>query len=280
MSEWLTQLGADRAAEERVTVNLHYTSFYIRRAAEHLGGDNIWIDNPHPSSRRSGAVLAVEGDRFVVGLTGYLNEPMPSDYAGAIEFARSLRGPELHELLRSTEPVSELRTMRFEASLRRRYERLRTAPRGLLVVGDALCCFNAIYGQGMTVAAREALVLDECLRAGTDDLFRRFQRAAAKLVDVPWSIVVGADYAFEGVEGKRTLAVRAMNAFMDRLTRVAPDDAELSRAFLSVMHLCAPPSSLFAPSILRRVLMPKAPSPAAAEAQAQALPLRSDEAAE
>jgi 2-polyprenyl-6-methoxyphenol hydroxylase-like FAD-dependent oxidoreductase len=266
--EWLRQLGADAPAEERVTVNLHYTSFYIRRDPKHLGGDNIWIDNPHPSSRRSGAVLAVEGGRFVVALTGYLNEPMPSDYAGAIEFASSLRGPALHELLRNSEPVSELRTMRFQASQRRRYERLRVAPRGLLVVGDALCCFNAVYGQGMTVAAREAMVLDECLRAGTDGLFNRFQRTAAKLVDVPWSIVVGGDYAFEGVEGKRTLSVRAMNAYMDRLTRVAPDDAELSRAFLSVMHLCAPPSSLFAPSILRRVLMPQAPISAAMEAPA------------
>jgi 2-polyprenyl-6-methoxyphenol hydroxylase-like FAD-dependent oxidoreductase len=276
MPEWLTELGAPAPDEERVTVNLHYTSFYIRRDPQHLSGDQTWIDNPHPSSRRSGAALAVEGDRFVVALTGYLNEPMPKDYGAAIEFAKSLRGPGLFELLRSSEPVSELRTMRFAASQRRRYERLREAPRGLLVAGDALCCFNAIYGQGMTVAAREALLIDQCLRAGNGDLFARYHRGAAKLVDVPWSVVVGGDYAFEGVEGKRTLKTRAMNAFMNKLTRAAVSDAEVSRAFLSVMHLCTPPSSLFAPGILRRVFLPSpSPSPSVT-----AVPLPSDQAAE
>ncbi|HTU58953.1 MAG TPA: hypothetical protein VMF89_10980, partial [Polyangiales bacterium] len=151
---------------------------------------------------------------------------------------------------------------------RRRYERLRGAPRGLLVMGDALCSFNAVYGQGMTVAACEALALDECLRAGTDKLFERYQRAAAKLVDVPWSIVVGGDYAFDGVEGKRTLSLRLMNAFMNKLTRAATSDAELSRAFLSVLHLCEPPTALFAPGILRRVFLPSSTGslPVASEA--------------
>jgi 2-polyprenyl-6-methoxyphenol hydroxylase-like FAD-dependent oxidoreductase len=273
MPEWLEALGAPAPAEERVTVDLHYTSFYVRRDPAHLAGDYTWIDNPHPSSRRAGAALAVERERFVVGLTGYLNEPMPRDYAGAIEFAKTLRAPGLYELLRSTEPVSELRTMPFVASQRRRYERLEL-PRGLLIAGDALCCFNSVYGQGMTVAAREAMVLDACLRSAGSDLSARYHRAAAKLVDVPWSVVVGGDLAFEGVEGKRTASTRAMNAFMNKLTRTAAGDAELSRTFLSIMHLCEPPARLFAPGTLRRVFLPgrarraalrAEPSPQAAE---------------
>ena len=257
LPEWLVELGATAPAQERVTVNLHYTSFYIRRDPAHLDGDLMWIDNPQPPNRRAGAALAIERDRFVVALTGYLDEPMPKDYEAAIAFARTLRAPGLYELLRASEPVSELRTMRFAASQRRRYELLRDLPQGLLVAGDALCCFNAIYGQGMTVAAREALVLDQSLRAGGARLAERYFGAAAKLVDVPWSIVVGGDYAFDGVVGKRTLQTRAMNWFMNKLTRVAVRDAVVSRAFLRVMHLCAPPESLFAPALLGRVFFPR-----------------------
>ena len=254
--EWLERIGAQAPEEERVQIDLHYTSFYIRRDPTHLAGDYFWIDNPQPPHQRAGAALAIEGDRFVVALTGYLNEPMPTDYRGAIEFSKNLRGPGLYELLRSSEPVSDLRTMRFAASQRRRYERLREAPRGLLVAGDALCCFNAVYGQGMTVAALEAQALDTCLQQGTDNLFASFQRAAAKLVDVPWSFVVGGDLAFEGVQGERSWRLRAMNAFMKRLTLAAAHDASVSRVFLEVLHLCKPPSSLVAPGMLRRVLLP------------------------
>lgn len=64
-----------------------------------------------------------------------------------------------------------------------------------VVLGDAMCTFNPIYGQGMTVAAAEALVLRDCLRRGTQRLGRRFARRAAKVVDIPWDIAVGGDCA-------------------------------------------------------------------------------------
>ena len=91
LPEWLERLGVEPPEEERVTVNLHYTSFLIRRKPEHLDGDDTWIDNPHPSSLTAGAALSIEDDRYIVGLTGYLDTPMPTDYAGALEFARGFQ---------------------------------------------------------------------------------------------------------------------------------------------------------------------------------------------
>lgn len=37
-------------------------------------------------------------------------------------------------------------------SVRVRYDRMPRLPQGFLVVGDALCAFNPVHGQGMTVA--------------------------------------------------------------------------------------------------------------------------------
>lgn len=257
LPDWLLELGAPVPREERVVVNIHYTSCVVRRKPSDLGGDDVCIINPDPSSLRAGAALALEHDRYIVALTGYLDEPAPTNHEDFLAFARSLKVQKLYDMLRLAEPLSEPAKMRFSASQRRRYERLRGMPRGLLVCGDALCSFNAIYGQGMTVAALEARALDACLSAGSARLFERFTHAAAKLVDVPWSIVVGGDYGFEGVAGERTLSIRIMNAFMRRLTAVAAEDPVVSTAFLTVMHLCAPPSRLFAPDVLWRVFKPR-----------------------
>jgi hypothetical protein len=44
----------------------------------------------------------------------------------------------------------------------------------LACTGDALCSFNPIYGQGMSVAALEAETPEGSLADGLEDLPRRF----------------------------------------------------------------------------------------------------------
>jgi 2-polyprenyl-6-methoxyphenol hydroxylase-like FAD-dependent oxidoreductase len=151
--------------------------------------------------------------------------------------------------------------MRYQMphSQRRRYERLRRLPRGFLVMGDAITSFNPIYGQGMTVAACEALALQrELVRTGREPDARLFFRAAAKVIDTPWQVAVGGDLSIDSVPGKRPLAVRAINAYISRLYRVAPLDPVVSLAFQRVVHLLDEPSALFAPRVLWRALWQQA----------------------
>jgi hypothetical protein len=99
-----------------------------------------------------------------------------------------------------TDPVP----FRFPASVRRRYERLRRFPERLLAIGDAVCSFNPVYGQGMTVAALEAMMLRRLLSHGSALRPRLYFRRIARMVDVPWDIAVGGDLAFPQVPGRRT----------------------------------------------------------------------------
>ena len=106
----------------------------------------------------------------------------------------------------------------------------------------------------MTVAALEALVAEDGAGGRRDRLAQRFLRAAARLVDNPWDIAVGADLRFPDVEGRRTAKVRAVNGYLERLHVAAEHDPAVGRAFLRVVNLVDAPERLMAPSVAMRVL--------------------------
>jgi 2-polyprenyl-6-methoxyphenol hydroxylase-like FAD-dependent oxidoreductase len=164
--------------------------------------------------------------------------------------------PDVAAAVRRAEPLSQIASQRYPSDLRRRYERARRVPAGLVVTGDALCSFNPIYAQGTTVAALEALVLRRCLAAGADGLVRRFYRAAAKALDDPWRMAVAADLAMPEVEGRRTLAMRLLNTYVDRVQAAGEYDEVVAAQFLRVIGLLEPPPRLMRPAVLARVLRP------------------------
>jgi len=250
---WLREHGFAAPAEERVPVEVTYVTRVYERDPRHLGGLFGALTNATPALPRTGIVAVQEDERFAVALSGVLGAEPPTDDAGFLAFAESLGVPEIAEVVREATPVTDPVRMRYPASVRRRYERLRRFPRGLLVFGDALCSFNPVYGQGMTVAAAEGLLLRRLLAKGGVDA-RRFFRGAAAVLEGPWSIAVGTDLRFPGIPGPRSARVRFVNAYVHRLHRAATADAVLGAAFLRVLNLVDPPTSLLRPSIVARVL--------------------------
>jgi 2-polyprenyl-6-methoxyphenol hydroxylase-like FAD-dependent oxidoreductase len=251
---WLAELGYPAPVEERVPIDVTYVTRVYRREPHHLEGLLGALTNAVPGAPRTGIVAAREDGQIAVALSGVLGEEPPTDDRGMVEFAESLAAPQIGSLVRDASPVSDAVKMRFPASTRRRYERLRRFPAGYLVVADALCSFNPIYGQGMTVAALEALLLRRLLAGGGDDLARRFLKGAARIIDAPWSIAVGTDLRFPEVPGRRSARVRFVNAYVHRLHAAATTDPVLGAAFLRVLNLIDPPTKLLAPGILLRVL--------------------------
>lgn len=250
---WLDALGYAKPREEGVQVQIGYmTRLYCRRP-EHLPGKQAVVMAGCRPGWRFGVILAQEDDRWIVTLGGYLGDRPPADEAGYIEFARSLPKPEIFEVIKDADSLTPLAPYQFSANLRRHYEELRRFPEGLLVFGDALCSFNPVYGQGMTVACTEALALQECLAAGSQGIARRFFQAASKLIDIPWQMAVGSDLQHPAVAGKRTAQLRFINWYLAKLFRAAQHDAVLATRFLEVANLMKPPPSLMAPGIALRV---------------------------
>lgn len=254
--EWLSALGFEPPQEERVEVDVAYATRHYRREPGHLDGALGLAMAGTPDNPRGGVLLAQEGDRWICGLGGILGDRPPLDPHGFEAYAATLPSPMLHEVIRSAVPLDEPRRFRFPASVRRRYERLARSPRGLLVTGDAVCSFNPVYGQGMTVACLEALALRDVLGRGLDrpSLAQEFWRACAPVVDTPWQIAAGGDRRFPGVPGPVDRRTRLLNGYVARVQRAAAVDPAVGTAFLRVANLEAPPPSLLSPSVLARVL--------------------------
>ncbi|MBI3207471.1 MAG: FAD-dependent monooxygenase [Candidatus Solibacter usitatus] len=252
--EWLAQLGYETPRVEEVQISLSYTTRMFRRRPDHLNGDVAAIIPPTPEGKRGGVMLAQEDNRWTVTLISHFGPAAPLELDGFREFARTLPGPYIWEVVKDAEPVTEPIGAKFPASVRRRYEKLHRFPQRYVVVGDAVCSFNPIYGQGMSVAALESQVLDACVRQGLDDAGRRFFAQATPVVDIPWSIAVGNDLRMKETVGPRNAGVNFINWYMSKLHRAAHHDDRVSLAFHRVANLLAPPPSVMHPSIAWRVL--------------------------
>jgi len=191
----------------------------------------------------------------VITLAGCLRDYPPTDIAGWKAFAATLPTPELADMVRDRDPLGPIASYRFAANRQRHYEKLAAFPAGYLVTGDAVCSFNPVYGQGMSVALAEARALDDCLAAGDAGLAKRFFREVARIVAGPWAIATGEDYRYPQVEGRRPPGYGVVSRYMERAHRVATRDPVVLRRFFEVASLLAPPPSMMAPAIAWRVLV-------------------------
>jgi 2-polyprenyl-6-methoxyphenol hydroxylase-like FAD-dependent oxidoreductase len=255
---WLERLGHGPVPQEEIKVGVAYATRPIRLPLDTVARKAVVV-GPRPGSPRGMAMVAVEGDRHlltVAGLDG-ANRP-PADEEGFLAFVRTLAPPEVFEAILASEALDGIASHRYPSDLRSHYERMRRLPDGLLVTGDALCSFNPIYAQGMTVACLEAQVLRRCLEAGPRGLTRRYFRAVAKALNDPWRMAVAADLSMPEVEGRRTPAIRMLNAYVDRVQAAAARDADVAEQFFRVIGLLDPPPALMRPSVVARALRPAA----------------------
>jgi 2-polyprenyl-6-methoxyphenol hydroxylase-like FAD-dependent oxidoreductase len=260
---WLEAWGFGPPEVSVVKVDVGYaTRIFERRPGEFFASNGGIVSGTPPKERRYAAVLAAEGNRWVVTLVGMLGDHPPTDERGWTDFSASLPVSAVHELVTAARPLTPITSFRFPANQRRYYERMSRFPAGYLVIGDAVCSFNPIYGQGMSVAASEAKALDESLAGGVDGLARRFYARARKIIDIPWLIATGEDLRFPDVEGKRPPGAAVVNRYLERVHAVASRDPVVCRKFFDVLNLLAAPPSLMAPRVAARVLtrsVPKGP---------------------
>ncbi|GAA3454254.1 NAD(P)/FAD-dependent oxidoreductase [Dactylosporangium matsuzakiense] len=245
MPQWLAAFGCAPPPEDAVPIDLRYASrVFEDPGGDLLGDDLVVITARYPGRRRSSVMQRLEHNRVLVTLAGVHGERPPGDLEGFTEYAGSLSVPDTAKVVAAGHPVGDAVTYHFPAYVRRRYERVELPP-GLLVIGDAACAFNPVYGQGMSTAAMSAeLLLDD-----VDP--QHFHAAQAQLHEAPWTLAVGADLALDGVPLDDN--AKAPAELVRRLQLAAAEDAELAAAFIRVTSLVDSPRALAEPWIAERL---------------------------
>jgi len=251
---WLDDHSYPVPEADAVTVDVTYSTVRIRRPADEQNGVLI---APEPHRPRGAAMLPVEDNEWDVLLQGLHGERAPADRETFIEWADTLPLDEISHRLRDQEWVSDIHRYPFPASVRRHYQALDRFPDGLIVTGDALASFNPIYGQGMSVAALEALALHHKLTDGLTNVGHRFFDRVNPIIGEVWKIAVGKDFVFNQTTGPKPFGTDLFNRYVAQLLHRAHDDSKLTEAFFRVFRLEQSATSLLHPSIAWRVLYPQ-----------------------
>jgi 2-polyprenyl-6-methoxyphenol hydroxylase-like FAD-dependent oxidoreductase len=260
--DWLAAAGYERPEESTVDAELAYaTRIYRRSGDDDAGGwKAVFLQARPPHTRRTGVLFPIEGDRWILTVAGTNGEVPPTDERGFLEFTQGLRSPVIADIVDRLEPVSPIVGYRRTENRRRHYESLRM-PDGFVVVCDAACAFNPVYGQGISAAALTAEALDRCL---ADHLARHdavagvsalAQRAVAKANAGAWMVATGEDLRYPETRGGKVSAPdRLIRRYLDRVVATAAVDPVVNAAFFDVVGLLAEPMSLMRPTLMARVL--------------------------
>ncbi len=262
--EWLTALGYDTPPETQVNAYIGYSTRIYEKPANFNDSWRVLfvVGRPMEGIKRGAGLFDIGNNQWMVTLGGMNKDYPPTDEAEFLEYAKTIASSTVYDAIKNAKPVSPIYGYRITGSRLRHFEKLARQPEHFIALGDAVCAFNPLYGQGMTTAALGAKALDEMLgqwgKQHTDltGFAAGYQKRLAKVVQNAWVIATGEDLRYDGTEGDRPgAAARLVQVYIDAYLRVAQNDEKLTLAFIEVNNLTAPPTSLFAPHLFARVLV-------------------------
>ncbi len=256
----LKSVGLPKPEQTDIGIDMGYASAAFE-VSEAPSDWKVTVTFPEkPSEGKTGYLFQIEGGRWMA-LVGERHAPPPPDsFDGFLDMTRQLRTSTIYDTLKNARPVGKVHRFSFPESSWRHYEQLADFPRGLIPLGDAICRFNPIHGQGMSVALQQACALRDLLeRAGDNDpldgLAPAYFAAITPLIAGPWSMSAVPDFANPMTRGTPPKDLENSMRFEAGLIRLAAHDPKVHELMLSVRYLIKPASALHDPDLAQRVQM-------------------------
>lgn len=260
--QWLEQMGYHKPREAEIGIGLCYTSrIYNRPDNFNEDWKLLALFPKFPDSWRGGILSSVQDNQWIVTMNGYFGEVAPVDDHGFLQFASSLPKPDIYNWIKNETPVSATKVFKVPKIRRRYYEELSKFPDGLIVIGDANCIFNPIFGQGITAASRYSWQLDECLSklarkspGSMKNFSKTFQKKLTKHLDLPWFLTTMIDLSYPQTKGNRPPGMLLISWFFRQVLETCSKNARVNQSFMKVLHMYAGLGTLLKPSFFLPVL--------------------------
>ncbi len=256
----LAALGLPAPEEAAIGVDMGYSSTIFEIPNDAPSDWRAVNTLPEPPRNRRGALLSqVEGNCWLLSLGGNHDVKPPEDEAGFLEFAQHLRTQTIYNAVKGAKRCASIARYGLKASRWRHFEKLERFPAGLIPFGDSICRFNPVYGQGMSVAAKEACLLLSLLETaaaegkGLGSLATDFLVQAQPIIDAPWAMAVIPDFLDPLTEGERPADLANALRFSAALIKTAYEDAAIHKLMFEVQHMIKPRSVLREPAVVEQI---------------------------
>lgn len=255
----LTQIGGPLPEETAIGIDMGYATTMFDIPADAPDWKGVYTFPDYPKYKIGALMLPVEGNRWILTIGGRYDDKPQSDWEGFLQCAQRLRTPTIYNTIRRANRSTEIARYGMRASRWRHFERLERFPRALIPIGDTICRFNPVYGQGMSVAAMEVEALSRLLAErrtksdGLAELAQAFFAETEKIIDAPWWGAAIPDFIDPRTEGQRPPDLENSLKFSAALLELAARDATVHKLLIEVQSLLRPRAELRNPELVQRV---------------------------
>lgn len=259
MPSWLEDQGYGTVPAQTLEIAMSYTSGLFRPPPELRNSKWACLMLAIPPSLRAAYLTPVDGELWLATMYARAGDTAPRDHLGFVDWAQGLAHPCIHERLVRAEPVNKLRSYNIPKGIWHRFDKLKSFPQGLMPLGEVFTSFNPMYGQGISLAAGQALSLRQALEQSVEsgsyrELAATYFQGCADLNAAGWAVMETRDLAYPSTKGPRPSDLDERWRFGQAIRLLAENDLDVHTLSVRVTHLLESPSALQSADIVTRAL--------------------------
>ena len=212
-----------------------------------------------PPGLRASYLTPVDGRLWLATMYGRAGDFAPRDSDGFVEWTKGLAHPCIHERLIRAKPASQLRSFNIPKGIWRRFDKMDRFPDAILPLGEVFTAFNPMYGQGISLAASQAMAINKALAKNNksssyEKLRQDYFDGCFDMNQTGWNVMETRDFAYDSTKGSRPPDIQKKWRLGEVVRDLAETNEEVHELSVRVTHLLESPSALIEHPLVAKAL--------------------------